>query len=84
VLVGFAAEVGDPESEGARKLKDRKLDLLVANRLDEAGSGFGSDTNRAVLMFRDGRRERLPVQAKAELAGRILDAVDPLFGKGSK
>jgi len=81
VLVGFAAETGDPEAEGARKLKERNLDLLVANRLDEPGSGFGSGTNRAVLMHRNGRRERLPVMSKAELSDRILDAVAPLLGK---
>jgi len=81
VLVGFAAEVGDPEAEGGRKLAARKLDLLVANRLDEAGSGFGAETNRAILMFRNGRRERLPVITKVELADRILDAVAPLLGR---
>ncbi|MEK7476762.1 MAG: bifunctional phosphopantothenoylcysteine decarboxylase/phosphopantothenate--cysteine ligase CoaBC [Candidatus Coatesbacteria bacterium] len=81
VLVGFAAEVGDPEAEGARKLSERRLDLLVANSLDEAGSGFGSETNRAVLMFPGGRRDRLPVMSKTELADRILDAVAPLFRK---
>jgi len=32
-------------------------------------------------MFRGGRRERLPVMSKTELADRILDAVTPLFGK---
>ena len=82
VLVGFAAEIGDPEAEGARKLAERKLDLLVANRLDEPGSGFGGGTNRAILMFPGGRRNRLPLMSKARLAEAILDAVTPAVVRG--
>jgi phosphopantothenoylcysteine decarboxylase/phosphopantothenate--cysteine ligase len=80
VMVGFAAETGDPEPEGARKLAARGLDLLVANDVGSAEGGFASTANRAVLMFPDGRRDRLPLLPKRELAERILDAVEPLVG----
>jgi phosphopantothenoylcysteine decarboxylase/phosphopantothenate--cysteine ligase len=81
VIVGFAAEVGNPESEGARKQASRGLDLVVANDISEPGSGFGSATNRAVFIHADGRRESLPLLPKTDLAERILDAVTPLLAR---
>lgn len=84
ILVGFAAEAGDPEAEGARKLAERKLDLLVANDVTAEGAGFGGDTNRAVLLFPDGRRERTGLLGKGRLAERILDAVEPLLARVPK
>ncbi|MEK7766611.1 MAG: phosphopantothenoylcysteine decarboxylase, partial [bacterium] len=81
VVVGFAAETGDPEAEGGRKLAERGLDLVVANDVSVPGSGFGADDNRAVLLHADGRRERLPLMPKRALAEAILGAVEPLLGR---
>ena len=75
VVVGFAAEVGDPEPEAARKLSARDLDLVVANDVSSPGSGFGTDTNAATLVFRDGRREKKPLMSKTALARVILGEV---------
>ena len=79
ILVGFTAEAGDPEPEGARKLQASGLDLMVANDVSLAGSGFGSDMNQATLIYPDGRRERLPRLPKLLLAQSILSAVEPLL-----
>ncbi len=81
VVVGFAAEVGDPGPEGARKREARGLDLVVANDVSEPGSGFGSATNRAVFLHADGRREDLPLLPKTALADRILEAIQPLLAR---
>ncbi len=75
VMVGFAAEAGDPGPEGARKLAERGLDLVVANDISGPESGFGSEKNRATLVFPGGILEPLPMMGKGELAERILDAV---------
>jgi phosphopantothenoylcysteine decarboxylase/phosphopantothenate--cysteine ligase len=75
VMVGFAAEVGDPEPEAARKLAARDLDLIVANDVSREGSGFGTDTNEATIIFRDGRREKKPLMSKSALARVILAEV---------
>ena len=48
VLVGFAAETGSLE-RAAEKLGRKGVDLLVANDVAEAGSGFGTETNRVTL-----------------------------------
>lgn len=78
VLVGFAAETGSLE-RAAGKLRRKDVDLLVANDVAEAGSGFGSDTNRVTILGRDGSVEALPLLSKTEVAQRILDRVVALL-----
>jgi phosphopantothenoylcysteine decarboxylase/phosphopantothenate--cysteine ligase len=51
------------------------VDLLVANDVAEAGSGFGTDTNRVAILAADGTREDLPLLAKRAVADAILDRV---------
>ena len=74
VLVGFAAETGSLE-RAAGKLRRKGADLLVANDVAEAGSGFGTDTNRVSILAADGTREDLPLLTKREVADRLLDRV---------
>ena len=74
VLVGFAAETGSLE-RADEKLRRKGLDLLVANDVAEAGSGFGTDTNRVSILAADGSREDLPLQSKRAVADRLLDRV---------
>ncbi len=75
VLVGFAAETGDPSPEARRKLAEKGLDLVVANDVTAPGAAFGGGTNRVVLIAADGSAERLPLLSKDEVAGAILDRV---------
>jgi phosphopantothenoylcysteine decarboxylase/phosphopantothenate--cysteine ligase len=74
VLVGFAAETGSLDRV-AEKLVRKGLDLLVANDVSEAGSGFGTDTNRVTIHVRGGGVEALPQLSKREVADRLLDLV---------
>ena len=73
-LVGFAAETGSLE-RAAEKLKRKGVDLLVANDVAEAGSGFGTDTNRVSILALDGERDDLPLLTKREVADRLLDRI---------
>ena len=57
------------------KLRRKGVDLLVANDVAEAGSGFGTDTNRVTILAADGSREELPLQSKRAVAERLLDRV---------
>jgi phosphopantothenoylcysteine decarboxylase/phosphopantothenate--cysteine ligase len=75
VLVGFAAETEDLLAHAREKLQAKDVDLLVANDVTAAGSGFGSDTNRVFILDRDGSAEELPLLPKREVADRILDRV---------
>lgn len=80
VVVGFAAETEDVERHAAEKLQQKGCDLIVANDVSEEGSGFGTDTNRVVLLARDGSVDRLPRLTKDEVAERILDRARALLG----
>ncbi len=74
VIVGFAAETGSLD-RAPDKLRRKGADLLVANDVAEAGSGFGSDTNRVVILGADGTRDELPLLTKRQVAERLLDRV---------
>lgn len=73
VLIGFAAETGDLEAAGRRKLQEKNLDLIVVNQVGEEGTGFGADTNRALILVRDGDDEPAREWTKRELAAAICD-----------
>jgi hypothetical protein len=62
-------------SSRAPKLRRKGVDLLVANDVAEAGSGFGTDTNRVTILAADGSREELPLQSKRAVAELLLDRV---------
>ncbi len=53
-LVGFAAETSDVEAHGREKLLRKGADVVVANEVGREGTGFGSDTNRAAILTRNG------------------------------
>jgi phosphopantothenoylcysteine decarboxylase/phosphopantothenate--cysteine ligase len=72
--VGFAAETGGLE-RAVDKAREKGVDLMVYNDVTEPGSGFGTDTNRVVLIDRDGATEELPLLTKSDVAERIMDRV---------
>ncbi len=79
VLVGFAAETGDLESNAQKKLRKKNLDLVVANRIGQEGEGFEADTNRALIVDRDGVKTDLPLMSKEAMAEKILDLAERLL-----
>jgi len=74
-LIGFAAQTGDIVKPALEKLKSKKLDAMVANPVDKANAGFGSDTNEAIFLDARGRQEVIKPCSKLELAHRLLDFV---------
>ncbi|MBI4519555.1 MAG: bifunctional phosphopantothenoylcysteine decarboxylase/phosphopantothenate--cysteine ligase CoaBC [Gemmatimonadetes bacterium] len=80
VVVGFALETGDLVTNAGAKLKDKALDLIVANDPREEGSGFEVETNRVTLLDQEGNTEELPLLSKAEVAERLLDRIEPMIG----
>ncbi len=82
VLVGFAAETELEEEHGRAKLERKQIDLVVVNRVDAHDAGFAVDTNRALILGRDGSRREIPLGAKATLADIILDEVLAMRARG--
>ncbi|MEA5593378.1 bifunctional phosphopantothenoylcysteine decarboxylase/phosphopantothenate--cysteine ligase CoaBC [Rivularia sp. UHCC 0363] len=75
-LIGFAAQTGDIVTPAKEKLQRKNLDAIVANPIDQIGSGFGSDTNKAIYIDREGKEVEIPICSKLEMAHRILDLVN--------
>jgi len=80
VLVGFAAETEDIESNALAKLRSKNLDVIVANDVSKEDVGFGHDTNEIVMFTADGARHHVPLTTKREAARAVLDLVVSLMG----
>ena len=71
VIIGFKAETGDATAEAGRMLRDKKLDLVVANDVGDVRSVFGSDDDQVAFVSADGV-EQLPLLKKTEVARRLV------------
>jgi phosphopantothenoylcysteine decarboxylase/phosphopantothenate--cysteine ligase len=78
ILVGFAAQTGDPVPAARRKLAEKRVDLIVANDVSAPGAGFDVDTNQVTLISPDGA-DALPLLSKADTASRVLDRLELLL-----
>ena len=81
VVVGFAAETNDLEQNAKKKLEKKKLDMIVANTVGTAESGFGTDTVDAKFLYRDGTVDEQPRLLKTQLASRLMDNVVHLLSE---
>ncbi len=75
LLIGFAAETDNMEQNAINKLRKKNLDLIVANDLLKAGSGFGCDTNAVTILDRNGNRTEFPVMQKTLIAAHIIQTI---------
>ena len=75
VLVGFAAETEELLANAQKKVQAKHLDMIVANEVGHAGSGFQSDANKVLILHDNGRIEDLPLMSKRQLAHEILARV---------
>ncbi len=71
LLVGFAAETGDPVPSALDKLRRKRVDLVVANDVSAPDSGFAVDTNRVWLVGHDGV-DALPLQSKRAIGEHLV------------
>ena len=78
MLVGFAAEHGEPEARGREKLVRKGADLIVANDISRNDGGFESDMNAATILSAEGD-EPFPLGPKAALAAIILDRAEAIL-----
>jgi phosphopantothenoylcysteine decarboxylase/phosphopantothenate--cysteine ligase len=72
-IVAFAAETGDFEAAGRRKMEAKGADLIVVNDVGRADIGFDAKDNEVLILRRDGA-ERISKRSKREIADRIWDA----------
>lgn len=80
LLCGFSMETEHLLENSRKKLKKKKLDLIAANSLKEAGAGFGVDTNVLTLISED-KEEPLPLMSKEDASDILLDRLFSLCGQ---
>ncbi len=76
---GFSMETENMLENSRAKLTKKNIDMVVANNLKVAGSGFGTDTN-VVTMISKTEEIELELLTKEEVAHRILDEILKLQG----
>jgi phosphopantothenoylcysteine decarboxylase / phosphopantothenate---cysteine ligase len=74
-VVAFAAETGELEPRGRRKMEEKGADLIAVNDVGRSDVGFDSPDNEVLLLSRDGGSESVSRRSKREVADRIWDAV---------
>ena len=73
-VVGFAAETNSVKDYAISKMKNKNLDMIVANDVSLKDRGFGSDFNKVTIITKDSEIET-EVLTKREIADKILDAI---------
>jgi phosphopantothenoylcysteine decarboxylase / phosphopantothenate---cysteine ligase len=74
-MVGFALETENEQAHAFQKLEKKNFDLIVLNSLNDAGAGFGHDTNKVTLIDRDKTTRTLELKSKKEVARDIVLAI---------
>jgi phosphopantothenoylcysteine decarboxylase/phosphopantothenate--cysteine ligase len=74
-LVGFALETDDEESNAQKKMERKNLDFIVLNSLQDAGAGFGYDTNKISIIHRSGEKKEFELKDKNAVAEDIVNEI---------
>lgn len=81
ILVGFAAETQNLEANALQKIKQKNLDLIVANDVSQQGVGFDSDMNQVRIIHLDGRVVSTEKHSKDKISQIILDEIEGALAK---
>ena len=73
LLIGFALETNDEETNALKKMAKKNLDYIVLNSLNDAGAGFKYDTNKVAILKKNGERKDFGLKSKYEVASDIID-----------
>ncbi len=74
-LVGFALETENEIANAKSKIKNKNLDLIVLNSLQDKGAGFKSDTNKITLIDKNDRIQSFDLKSKIEVAEDIFNDI---------
>ncbi len=74
-LVGFALETENELENAKGKLKRKNLDAIILNSLNDAGAGFGKETNKITFIDKNSEIKTFALKTKAEVAKDILNEI---------
>jgi len=72
ILAGFALETTDELKNAQKKLEKKNLDFIVLNSLNDAGAGFGVDTNKVTIVGKNNKIQAFELKNKREVAKDIV------------
>ena len=75
VFAGFALETENEFANAQKKLESKNFDFIVLNSLKDRGAGFGYDTNKISIVFRNGNTENFDLKPKTEVAKDIAQCL---------
>lgn len=81
LLVGFAAETSHTLEKAVQKMKQKKVDLMVANDVSQEGVGFAAEDNEVWLIWPDGRKKLVARQSKRKISQEIFAEIEVLLEK---
>lgn len=75
IVVGFALETENELENAKQKMIKKNTDFIVLNSLNDAGSGFGTETNKVTFVFKDKPIETFPLLSKTKVAEAIVQQI---------
>jgi phosphopantothenoylcysteine decarboxylase/phosphopantothenate--cysteine ligase len=75
VLVGFALETENEKANAQKKLTSKNFDFIVLNSLQDAGAGFGHDTNKVTIIGKNELVKEFNLKSKKEVAADIVNTI---------
>jgi len=75
LLIGFALETQKEKEHALAKLSSKNADMIVLNSLNDAGAGFGHDTNKVTIFDKEGHTYNFDLKSKKEVAKDIVDLI---------
>jgi phosphopantothenoylcysteine decarboxylase / phosphopantothenate---cysteine ligase len=74
-LVGFALETNNEKEYALKKLAAKNADYIVLNSLNDAGAGFGHNTNKITIFDKRGGEYKFDLKTKKEVAVDIVNTI---------
>ncbi len=78
-MIGFALETNQELKNAFKKLKDKNLDAIILNSLNDEGAGFGFDTNKITIIDKDLKHKKYPLMTKKEASKIIVKKATNIF-----
>lgn len=79
ILIGFALENDDEKNYALKKLKEKNVDAIVLNSLNDMGAGFLHDTNKITIFDKNQKEEHFELKSKNEVAHDIVEKIIELM-----
>ena len=75
LVIGFAAETDNLESNAISKLKNKNCDMIIANDVSKKNIGFDSDFNEVTIYYKDNKKEQLLEKRKSLISEEIVNRI---------